>query len=199
LRLKRGVAILGGFLIFSTAFCLIFSQQILWWMGAALVASESPRKSDIEIVLGGDKSGNRILKSCELLQAGYAPRVLVSGEGSYYGTHESVLAINLAVSKGCPREAFTAFRYPATSTTDEAAHIVTELRRLGIHSVLVVTSPSHTARARRVFRRLGPDLDVHTVAARDINWNNGYWWKLREGRKIWLLESVKTLADFIGL
>ena len=199
MRLKRGVAILGGILIFLTAFCLIFSQQILWWMGAALVSSESPRTADIEVVLGGDATGNRILKACELLRSGYVSQALVSGEGSYYGTHESVLAINLAVSKGCARESFVAFKFPATSTVDELGHLIPELRRLGMHRVLLVTSPSHTARARRIFRRLGPDLEVHAVAARDFKWNNGYWWKIREGRKVWLLETVKTLADFIGL
>jgi hypothetical protein len=31
------------------------------------------------------------------------------------------------------------------------------------------------------------------------NWNHGYWWKQREGRKIWLQEETKTVADFFGI
>jgi uncharacterized SAM-binding protein YcdF (DUF218 family) len=181
------------------ATALIFSQQILWSLGAILVHSETPQQADMELVLGGDASGGRILKACQLLQAGYAPRVMVSGQGSYYGTHESVLAIRLAVSQGCPEAAFLPFRYPATSTLEEAAHVVPELRKLGVRKLLVVTSPSHTARALRVFHRLAPDLEVHTVASVDRKWNSGYWWKSREGRKIWIMEAAKTVADFVGL
>lgn len=168
-------------------------------MGACLVTSETPQKSDMELVLGGDATGSRILKACELLKSGYASRVMVSGEGSYYGTHESVLAINFAVSRGCPEDDFLPFKFPATNTVEEAGHVIPELRRLGVHRLLIVTSPSHTARAHRIFHRLAPDMEIHTVASDDRRWNGGYWWKTREGRKAWLLEAVKTLADFIGL
>lgn len=177
----------------------VFSQQILWGLGAVLVASEAPRKADIEVVLAGDAGGNRVLKACELLQEGYAPRILMSGADTYYGTRESLLAINLAVSRGCPREVFIPSNEPAFSTLEEATHIIPALRKMGVHSVLVVTSPSHTARARRIYRRLAPDLEIHTVAARDPHWNGGYWWKIRQGRKTWLLEMTKYLTDFLRL
>jgi uncharacterized SAM-binding protein YcdF (DUF218 family) len=199
LHLKRWIAASGISLLLLIAGTMFFSRQILWEMGALLVAAETPQKSDIELVLGGDATGSRILKACELLEGGYAHRVMVSGEGSYYGTHESVLAINLAVSQGCPREDFLPFKFPATNTVEEAEHVIPELRKLGVHKLLIVTSPSHTARAGRAFRRLAPDLEIHTVASSDRRWNGGYWWKTREGRKAWLLESVKTVADFIGL
>lgn len=206
MRLKRWpvaalpfILALGLSLCLLTAVAWIFSRQILWEMGALLVTSETPQKSDMELVLGGDATGSRILKACELMQRGYAPRVMVSGEGSYYGTHESVLAINLAVNRGCARDGFLPFTFPATSTVEEAEHVIPELRKLGVRRVLIVTSPSHTARARRVFRHLAPDLEVHMVASDDLRWNRGYWWKTREGRKVWLLEWAKTLADYIGL
>jgi uncharacterized SAM-binding protein YcdF (DUF218 family) len=179
--------------------CALFSQQILWHAGEVLVADEPPTHADIAAVLGGDPSGNRILKACELVKQGFVPHVLVSGEGTYYGTHESELAIRLAVSRGCPESVFTPFRYPAHSTVEEAEHVIPEMRRLGAKRILVVTSPSHTARARRVFRRIAPDLDIHSVASRDGKWNRGYWWKIREGRKLWLLEMTKTIADCFGI
>jgi uncharacterized SAM-binding protein YcdF (DUF218 family) len=177
---------------------LLFSQRILWGMGEMLVGTDAPQKADMEVVLGGDATGSRILKACELIRSGYVPRALVSGGGNYYGSHESVLAINFAVNKGCPPDYFIPVQFPATSTFDEAQHVIVELRRAGAHKVLIVTSPSHTARAARIYHRLAPDLEFHTAACRDRKWNEGYWWKSREGRKTWLLESVKTLADFFG-
>jgi uncharacterized SAM-binding protein YcdF (DUF218 family) len=167
-------------------------------MGTMLVKSEAPQKADMEVVLGGDASGGRILKGCELIQSGYVPHALVSGGGSYYGNHESVLAINLAIKKGCPPDFFIPVQFQANSTFEEAQHVIVELRRAHAHKVLIVTSPSHTARAGRIFRRLAPDLEIHTVASRDRKWNQGYWWRTREGRKLWLLETVKSVADSLG-
>jgi uncharacterized SAM-binding protein YcdF (DUF218 family) len=175
---------------------LLFSQRILWGMGEMLVAAEPPQKADMELVLGGDFTGGRILKACELIRSGYAPRAIVSGGGSVYGSHESILAIAYAATRGCPADYFIPVPFPATSTFDEAQQVILLVRRTGAHKILIVTSPSHTARAGRVFRRLAPDLDVHTVACIDSKWNKGYWWKTREGRKVWLLETAKTVADF---
>jgi uncharacterized SAM-binding protein YcdF (DUF218 family) len=70
---------------------------------------------------------------------------------------------------------------------------------MNVHSYLLVTSPEHTARAGRVFHRVAPDLEMHVIAAPDINWNGGRWWEKREGRKAWLLESGKTIADWFRL
>src|SRR5437870_9128029 len=100
------------------------------------------------------------MKACELIRDGYVSRALVSGAGFYWGSHESIRAIDFAVGRGCPREAFVALKYPASSTVEEATQVIPEIRKLGAHKVLVVTSPSHTARAGRIFRRLAPDLEI---------------------------------------
>ncbi|MES1258050.1 MAG: YdcF family protein [Acidobacteriota bacterium] len=150
-------------------------------------------------VLGGDYPGNRILRVCELVRDGFVPKALVTGGGRFFGVHESILAIDFAGQRGCPADFFIPVMYPAQSTTDEVVHLLPELRRRGVHKLLVVTSPSHTGRAARVFRRQAPDIEVHMIAARDPNWNNGYWWKLREGRKTWFFEMTKTIADFFGI
>jgi len=183
----------------SAVLFLVFSDRILWAAGSWLVLSETPQKADIIEVLGGDYEGNRISKACELVRSGFAPKALISGGGKFYGFHESRVAIDFAVAQGCPADYFIPWTYPAKATTDELDSVVAEFRRRGIHKVLLVTSPSHTARATRVFRRIAPDLEVHTVAAADPYWNHGYWWKSREGRKMWLLETLKTFADFLRL
>jgi hypothetical protein len=42
-------------------------------------------------------------------------------------------------------------------------------------------------------------MEIHMVGVDDPNWQGGEWWKEREGRKIFLLEGVKTIADFLGI
>jgi len=151
------------------------------------------------LVIGGDYTGERILKGAELERDGYAPAVFISGGGSMYGFHEADLEVQFVRDHGYTAQKFVPFRYPAASTVDEAQHVVPELRSRGVHRYLLVTSPEHTARAGRVFRRVAPDLDVRVIAAPSSVWNGGRWWASREGRKAWLMEMSKTVADWFRL
>jgi uncharacterized SAM-binding protein YcdF (DUF218 family) len=198
LRLKRRVVASGivtAFLVIAI-FC---ARPILWRLGAMQVNVSAPCKADIIVVLGGDFNGNRILKAAELAREGYAPRVLVSGSGSVYGLHESVLEVDFAVRHGYPREIFISFPYPAVSTLDEATHVVPELRKLGIRKYLIVTSPNHSARAGAIFRKVAPDLEPQMVASNDPLWEHGDWWTHREGQKLWFMEEIKTITAVFGL
>jgi uncharacterized SAM-binding protein YcdF (DUF218 family) len=175
-----------------------FSDPILYGLGAILVNGEKPQKADIVVVIGGDYKGNRITKGAELVREGYAPKVLASGSGGMYGMFESDLEIGYAVGRGYPRDSFISVQFPALSTVDEARIVIAKMRQLGVHKYLLVTSDYHTARAGRVFRRQGRDLEEHTIAAPDPAWNNGRWWTSREGRKLWLYETLKTMTDPLG-
>ena len=62
-----------------------------------------------------------------------------------------------------------------------------------------MTSVWHTARAGRIYRRLAPDLDIHMVGVDDADWDHGDWWRSREGKKEFLLEFSKTVADYVHM
>src|SRR5581483_2097830 len=115
----------------------IFSSAILAEMGTFLVQSGLPYKADIILVIGGDYSGERILKGAELERDGYAPAVFVSGGGSMYGFHETDLAVEFVRDHGYTTEKFVQFRYPASSTVDEAQHVIPQLRAMGVHRYLL--------------------------------------------------------------
>jgi uncharacterized SAM-binding protein YcdF (DUF218 family) len=198
-RFPRRIAVSGIVLISLTASLLVFRNPILYSLGAMLTNAGPPQKADIAIVLAGDPKGNRILTAARLCQEGYVPKVLVSGPAGYFGYFESDLAIGFAVKHGYPADKMIGFPDQATSTLTESQAIVPELRRLGVHTYLLVTSDYHTARAGRIFRREGPDLEERTVSAPDPAWDHGYWWKNREGRKLWILEMAKTVGDYLGL
>jgi uncharacterized SAM-binding protein YcdF (DUF218 family) len=197
--MRRRVVLTGSAVICAAALLYAFSGRVLWSLGAILNSNEIPQEADMIVVLGGDYDGSRILTAAELVREGYAPRVLVSGAGSLYGHHESDLSIDFAVQHGYPRDEFIPFRYPAVSTADEARADLDELRRRGVHKYLLVTSVYHTARAGRVFRREGASFEMQVIAAPDRYWQNGQWWKNREGRKLWFFETVKTIADWFRI
>jgi uncharacterized SAM-binding protein YcdF (DUF218 family) len=179
--------------------CIVFHNQILWQMGAVMVNSGPPEPADIVVILAGDASGHRIMKAAELVREGYAPRVVVSGAGRFYGIPESTLEVDFAVERGYPREYFIPLQHPALSTREEARFIVDKLKELHVHKYLMVTSYYHTARAGRIFRRTAPELQMRIVGATAPHWNDGYWWKERQGQKIWLEEDEKTFADFFRI
>lgn len=174
-------------------------EPILFAMGDVLVYHEQPVHGDAVLVIGGDYSGTRVLKAAQMVKDGWAPLLLISGAGAQYGMHESDMAMEFAVRKGYPRQTMLAVPHPALSTVDEANYDIPELRQLGVKRYILVTSFSHTARARQVFQRAAPDLKFTVVGVNEPNWENGRWWTSREGRKIWFFAMTKTIADYLGI
>jgi len=166
-------------------------------LGNALVNAGAPEKADAIGVIGGDQTGRRILLAAKLAQEGYASKVYVTGVRGIYGYYESDLAIDFAVKHGFSRDLFVPIHKGALATTDEARDVMLPVvRKAGAHKFLLVTSEFHTARAGRIYRREAPDMKVVVVAADTPYWDHGYWWKDREGQKIWFTEVEKTLADW---
>lgn len=180
----------------------ILAATHVWWMaglGRLLVRDESPERADIAVVLAGDFSGNRILRGAELVKQGYVPQVLVSGPYMLYGNFECDLEIPFAVRHGYPAGWFIRFPNLARSTREEAAAILPDLRRRGVHRFLLVTSDYHSARAARIYRAAAGDLKFRMVTAPDDFFRADRWWRNREGQKVFFLEWCKTAANLMGL
>ncbi len=182
------------------AFLLFFAREsILGAIGSYLVRAEPPTKADIALVLAGDGRGDRILTAAKLVRDGYVPKVLVSGPDGNYALHECDLAIPFAVKSGYPESYFVHFENSARNTRDEARQAAAEIRKLGAHRVIVVTSDFHTRRAANMYHLEAPDLELHVVAAPDRYFSARGWWHNREGQKIAFYEWVKTVAAWVNL
>ena len=192
------------FRLAAILFCLaaatwLFSTPILRALGSLLVNDGPPVAADMIVVLAGDYPGDRVLKGAELAREGFAPKVIISNSASVYSHTEAELGAEFVIRHGYSPELLIIAGWFSNSTADEAEAVIGELRKRGAHRILVVTSLWHTARARRIYRRLAPDLEIHMVGSSDPKWNNGNWWIEREGRKIYFLEAVKTIADFLRI
>jgi uncharacterized SAM-binding protein YcdF (DUF218 family) len=168
-------------------------------LGRYLVRSESPVPADMIVVLAGDYSGNRILMAGDLVRHGFASKALVSGPSGAYGMHETDLAIPFAVRHGYPDSYFVALPNDGRSTRDEAMDVLAALDKRHAHRIDIVTSDYHTRRAGNIYRALAPGLEIHMVAAPDMNFSAEGWWKNREGRKTLLLEWMKTVSNWLGM
>jgi uncharacterized SAM-binding protein YcdF (DUF218 family) len=176
----------------------LFREPLGTMAGSFLVRDEPPVKADAAVVLGGDEHGERTLKAAQLAQAGWVPIVFLSGPKAL-PHYESANMLAFAEERGFPESMFEEIHHNETSTRAEAGVITAELRRRGIHRILLVTSLFHTRRAYYLFHRAAPDLEIHTVAAPDPDFTPGGWWKSREGQKHFLLEWLKTFASWAGI
>jgi uncharacterized SAM-binding protein YcdF (DUF218 family) len=167
-------------------------------LGAYLVKTDPPAHADVSMVLG-DGTGRRILKAADIVREGLASKVLVSGPAGMYGHNEAELAITFAVRHGNPESWFLPFPLDTHSTREEAQNIVPELRRLGAHQVILVTSNYHTRRAGNLFRAEAPDLQFHVIAADDEFFRPADWWKFREAQERFVLEWMKTISGWFGI
>ncbi len=193
--LRSALLVLGLLLLLA----IVFRAPILTGLARYLDQSGPPQPADAVLVLAGDASGNRILKGAELVREGFAPRVVVSGPEGNYGYYECDLAIPFAVQAGYPENYFVPFPNHALSTEEEAAAAAVELRSLGAHRVLLVTSLYHTRRAGADFRAAAPDLNFFVVSAPDKYFTPAGWWHNRQARKTFLMEWLKTAATWLHL
>jgi uncharacterized SAM-binding protein YcdF (DUF218 family) len=189
------------FFILAALIVGAIATRTLWLgaLGAYLIRADQPAHADYAVVLAGDPAGHRIVVGAELVRRGFVRKALISGPPGCYGIVESELAVNFAVKKGYPADYFVQFPHHALSTQAEAQVVIPELRRLGAHSFLLVTSDYHTRRAGRYFRQLADGLDMRVIAAPDeyFRWNS--WWRNREAQKIFYMEWSKTVASLFGL
>lgn len=179
----------------------VAATHSLWLalLGKALVHDDGPARADLAVVLAGDYSGRRILRAAELVRQGYVPAVLVSGPHMVYGLYECDLEIPFAVKHGYPESWFIRAPNEALSTREEAASILPDLRRRGVHRFLLVTSDYHSARAGRIYRAAGREFEMRLVTATDQYFQPEGWWRNREGQKIFFIEWSKTVANFLGM
>ena len=176
----------------------LFRVPILTAAAQFLIESDALAKADAIVVLGGDEYGDRILKSGELRQAGYAPVVLVSGPPTLLGP-ESDDMIEYARRHGFPPSLFTSLPHNMGSTRTETAFIGRYLKAHHLQRIILVTSLYHTRRAALLMRSQTPFLQVMVVPASDPFFSPSTWWHTRTGQKTFVYEWLKTVATAFGV
>jgi uncharacterized SAM-binding protein YcdF (DUF218 family) len=152
---------------------------------------DAPQRSDAIIVLAGETS-IRPAHAIELLRHGIAPRMFLDVEANdqIYDQRRTEIAQRY-VSSLPEKERVTVCPITGLSTYGETDDVNRCLQPLGVHSVLIVTSASHTRRALRIFRHRLPQYQFTAVAAQDPVHFGILWWTNREWAKTTLDEWLK--------
>ena len=139
-----------------------------------LLVAEAPRRADAIVVLGGGvydaqtltaETTTRLVHGLRLHHHGYAPVVILTGGNPIEpATPEAAVMARVARELGTKPEVLVIERDAARTSTQGAA-VARIASERGIRSILLVTSPEHSYRSVRVFRKSGLDVTSTPVVA----------------------------------
>ncbi len=160
--------------------------------GSVLVV-DKPLRSDVILVLAGE-TDRRPARALELLDAGYARRVIIDvpAAASIYGFTNIDLA-NKYVQRLPQSAAVEICPIEGLSTKDEALDAEKCLARGRGNRVLIVTSDFHTRRALSIFRRELRGTDFSAAAAYDDTQFGPRWWTHRQWAKTCVDEWLRLV------
>lgn len=179
---------------------VVFWQICLPLVGGFLIVADMLRHADALVPLAGDPA--RVVAAAQLFRQGYARWFIVTsmpdpGTATWHGYADKV--VGKARTLHVPGDAILIAPGAVTTTYDEAIVLRRVMQAQGWHSLLVVTSPSHTRRARMIFQAVfantGITIMVHPIA--DQSYTAESWWKSTGGIQQALSEYLK-LALYLG-
>ena len=164
---------------------LVLAVSFFWLAGnsAKFLVVDQPEKSDAILVLAGE-TDQRPARALELLNQGYAPHVVldVPAEARVYGSTYLQIAQSWAAAQQ-QASAIEICPIYGLSTKIETADAAECLRKIGVKSVLLVTSDFHTRRALSIFRKEDPQWTFSVAAAYDPTQFGAQWWRQRQWAK----------------
>lgn len=182
--------------------CLVVGRA-LWLpaVGRFLIVSDPLQHADAIVPLAGER--DRVVYAAELFGEGYAtwfvatdmPHQVPGIEDSY-----AQLVRREAVWHGVPDERILTVSATAQTTYQEALAVRQLCQEHGWRTLLVVTSPYHTRRARLAFRDAFRDtgiaIIVHPVSH---HWYTpDTWWRSTDGLRDTWTELLKLVLHVVG-
>jgi uncharacterized SAM-binding protein YcdF (DUF218 family) len=163
-------------LLFAALIVLMGVLPVGPWLHHALVEADAPRRADAIVVLGGGivdddllgaSTTSRLVHGLRLQHRGYAPIVILTGGNPIDPrTPESVVMRKVAEEVGA-RPDILVIETVADRTSTQGEAVARIARARGVRRILLVTSPEHSFRAARVFRKTGLDVISTPVIGRE--------------------------------
>jgi uncharacterized SAM-binding protein YcdF (DUF218 family) len=175
--------LLGGYLILKAA-------------GGLLIIADPLKKADAAVVLSGD-DGDRLAEAIQLFKDEYVNKIF------FTYTDETAVRnlMSTAARDGIPYKKMFVTKMEVSNTWDEARAILQLSQQKGISSIIVITDPFHTFRARLYFRKVfsGSGINVAVRPVRDNWYKSSTWWRSREGIQYTLQEYLKIFMFIFGV
>ncbi len=166
-------------------------------VGAFLIVGDRLKKADAVVALGGGGEW-RVVEAVRLIKEQYGSSLILtepgeSGPGEEMGSR---FFRTVAIENDLSPFAIMITDGIQHSTEDEAAAVLSLMKKHDLKSVIVVTDPFHTLRARMIFRDAfrgsGRTVRVHPVP--DHWYKSGTWFLSVDGWANTIREYVKLAA-----
>ena len=180
-------AILSGLFYVSHGF--IFEKA-----GKYLYYKDEMKPADVIVVLAGEET-ERVEHGVKLFKEGWARRdkiILAGGPLVWKYTWASLMKEH-AIFLGVPKNAI--LLEDRSRTTEEDARFTKEIfNKYGYRSCILVTSPYHSRRATKIFRKVMADKIMGISAPAEKSWFSfDEWWERRRDRSRGLDEYSKFI------
>lgn len=173
---------------------LLLLLTLFLFIGRFLIISESPKQSDVIIVLSGGQG--RVEKAVELFRANYAPYILLSN--AKQSASESGDMIQTAIALGVPENAVLT-ENAADSTYQNAEFTLPIMKEHDFKSAIVVSSDFHMRRVKLLFDRVYKKSDIELTYVGSVSgYNAKRWWSDRKSRETTFNEYVKMIGNTFG-
>jgi len=185
-------------MIVASALVLIAARGPLLTRYARRFIVDHPAPSDALVLLLGDHL-RRTARVVELYKRGDAPLILMGRSAPNPrpgGLDENEATRRMLRRAGVSDAAIRILPGDVVwSTRDESLRVLAFTASHPLQRITLVTSPYHTARARWIFRRTlhGQGIAVHAAATRDPGTEAASWYRSPRGRRLYLMETIKTL------
>lgn len=186
---------------FAIALVFCLGGVSLWKSGRWLVHEDRFDHVRWAVVLAGEsRDCERSDAAIDLYRKGKIDTLALSATRVYKVRYNSEFMVDYFVQQGVPRDRVFEFRQDAYSTLEEAHLLMRQFRLQNLDTVLIITTNYHTARTRRIFRKLAHGYPVVLVAAADYSvYDPNAWWSNRESLKIWFDEWARTFFTWFEL
>jgi uncharacterized SAM-binding protein YcdF (DUF218 family) len=172
---------------------LILLVAVAFFVFAAgrLLVVNHPEHADVILVLAGETQV-RPQRGVELLQAGYAPRLILDVSRREMVFNSTLPDLAQRWLNSLPEsQQMSVCAISGLSTREETHEADQCIRRFNAHNVLLVTSDFHTRRASSIFEHELPRYHFSVTAAYNPPTFGTAWWRNREWAKTTFYEWVR--------
>lgn len=173
------------------AVLLVLVAILLFSTSGPFLVMNDPQRADLIVVLAGE-TDHRPARGLELLQQGYAPKLMLDVPAGEKIFDQKMLDVAQKFVEHLPQhEHISICPIWGLSTKSEAQDVTRCIAHIPVDRILLVTSDYHTRRALSTFRNELSGHQFFVAAAEDPKQFGNHWWKRRQWAKMNFDEWLK--------
>jgi uncharacterized SAM-binding protein YcdF (DUF218 family) len=188
---RRPVARVVLLAVFAGAAAVLFADAPARW----LIVRDPLEPADAALVLTGDLNFERTDHAAALVRSGGARLLVLTGGEPFIGDSAESLRAR-ALADGVPA-ARIRLENTSTNTRESLVAVAPILRREGVRTLLLVSSPYHMRRASWDARRALPGIRILCEPAPCSHWRAEGWWRSQYSRRIVGDEYLKLVYSVL--